>query len=82
MQQVAPALAAALAICAALAGSAQAVSINEFTAGINQIRFYGHLKGRKRLRPGRYTVTITAAAAGDHSTRHTLRFTVLGSRRR
>jgi streptogramin lyase len=48
-------------------------------AGLNTIRFYGRLSGHRRLKPGRYKLTISAAASSFHSTRHTLRFTILGS---
>jgi hypothetical protein len=49
-------------------------------AGLNKIRFQGRLKGGVTLKPGRYTVVITAvSAAGRKSAPKTLSFTVLPS---
>jgi hypothetical protein len=47
-------------------------------AGVNKIRFQGRLSRRRRLKPGSYTVVITARnAAGMRSAPSSLRFTIL-----
>jgi DNA-binding beta-propeller fold protein YncE len=47
-------------------------------AGTNRVRFQGRLSQSKRLRPGAYTLTITATdAAGARSAPVTLRFTIV-----
>lgn len=47
-------------------------------AGSRKLRFQGRLSRSKRLKPGRYKVTITATdALGQRSRPHTLRFTIL-----
>ncbi len=45
-------------------------------AGVNKISFAGHLPQGKKLRPGSYTVSITATAAGKRSKAKTLSFTI------
>ncbi len=45
-------------------------------AGHRRIRFDGELARHKKLKPGTYTVAVTATAAGKTSVPHTLRFTV------
>jgi hypothetical protein len=48
-------------------------------AGTNRVRFRGRLSRSRSLKPGRYTVTATAAnAAGLHSSAKTLSFTIVG----
>jgi Domain of unknown function DUF11 len=47
-------------------------------AGTNKVRFQGRLSRTKRLKPGRYTLTITAAdSAGNRSSAKTVSFTIL-----
>jgi hypothetical protein len=46
-------------------------------AGANSLRFQGRLSRTRRLRPGRYTLTITATAQGLTSTPRSLRFTII-----
>jgi hypothetical protein len=47
-------------------------------AGSNRVGFQGRLSRSKKLVPGRYTLTITAAdAAGNRSSTRTAGFTVL-----
>jgi hypothetical protein len=46
-------------------------------AGLNKLAFQGRLSPSKRLKPGRYTVVITAAAAGRTSTPVKLSFTIV-----
>jgi hypothetical protein len=49
--------------------------------GLNKVRFQGRLSRTKRLTPGAYKMTITAAnAAGRHSTSQLISFTILPSR--
>ena len=47
-------------------------------SGTNKVRFRGRLSRSKTLRPGRYTVAITATNAGGRSAARSLRFTVVG----
>ena len=44
--------------------------------GANKVSFAGHLAHGKKLRPGAYTVLITATAAGKTSKTSTLKFTI------
>jgi uncharacterized repeat protein (TIGR01451 family) len=46
-------------------------------AGINTVRFYGWLSNRRRLKPGRYTLVITATTTGAGSTSKKLTFTIV-----
>jgi uncharacterized repeat protein (TIGR01451 family) len=46
-------------------------------AGVNTVRFYGWLSNRRRLKPGRYTLVITATTTGVGSTSKTLTFTIV-----
>jgi uncharacterized repeat protein (TIGR01451 family) len=49
--------------------------------GLNKVRFQGRISKTKRLKPGRYTLTITAAdSAGNRSKPKTLSLTVLSKR--
>ena len=45
-------------------------------AGRNRIVFQGRIAGAKRLRPGRYTVVLTATNAGGRSAPLSLSFTI------
>jgi hypothetical protein len=45
-------------------------------AGINTTRFYGWLSHRRKLRPGRYTLVITATTPGVGSSSQKLGFTI------
>jgi hypothetical protein len=46
--------------------------------GANEVRFYGWLSGRAKLKLGRYTVTIVAAtAAGQSASSMALTFTIV-----
>jgi hypothetical protein len=47
-------------------------------AGSNRIRFQGHISRTKRLRPGRYTLQVTATDDGGQRSRsRTLKFTIV-----
>jgi hypothetical protein len=46
-------------------------------AGQNQVRFQGRLSRTRKLRPGRYTLTVTATAAGLSSLPRSLNFTIV-----
>jgi hypothetical protein len=47
-------------------------------AGANTVRFYGRVSGSKRLKPGRYTLVITATnAASQSSVPRKLSFTIV-----
>ena len=46
-------------------------------AGANRVRFAGRLSATKKLKPGRYTLTITATSAGLRSTPRSLSFTIV-----
>jgi hypothetical protein len=48
-------------------------------AGTNKVRFQGLISKHKRLRPGSYTLLVTAAASGKRSTTRTLHFTIATS---
>jgi hypothetical protein len=48
-------------------------------AGARKLTFQGRISHKKRLRPGRYKLTITAFSAGLTSTPQTLRFTIVRS---
>jgi hypothetical protein len=45
-------------------------------AGANTVAFEGLISGHEMLRPGSYTVLVTATASRRHSTARTLRFTI------
>jgi Bacterial Ig domain len=45
--------------------------------GANKVRFAGRLSATKKLKPGRYTLTITATTAGLRSTPRSLSFTIV-----
>lgn len=46
--------------------------------GLNKVAFQGRLSPSKKLKPGNFTLLITASnAAGQKSTTHTLRFTIV-----
>jgi hypothetical protein len=48
-------------------------------AGTNRVHFEGRISRGKRLKPGRYTVQITAAnAAGQRTTAKALTFRIVG----
>jgi uncharacterized repeat protein (TIGR01451 family) len=46
-------------------------------AGVNTVRFYGWLSHRRKLKPGKYTLVITATTPGVGSTSQKLRFTIV-----
>ncbi len=46
-------------------------------AGANRVRFAGRLSATKKLKPGHYTLTITATSAGLRSTPRSLSFTIV-----
>ena len=47
-------------------------------AGTNKVRFQGRLSRSKKLKPGRYTLTITATdSAGNRSNAKATRFTIV-----
>jgi 6-phosphogluconolactonase (cycloisomerase 2 family) len=48
-------------------------------AGADEVRFGGRISKHTKLKPGTYTVSVTATAAGKHSTASTLRFTIAKS---
>jgi methionine-rich copper-binding protein CopC len=45
-------------------------------AGTNKVRFEGLISKQHKLKPGGYTLLITATASGKHSTTGTLHFTI------
>jgi hypothetical protein len=45
-------------------------------AGTNKVRFEGPISKHKKLKPGSYGLSITAAVSGKHSTTRTLNFTI------
>ncbi len=45
-------------------------------AGVNEVHFDGPVSAHKRLKPGSYTLLITATASGKQSTISSLRFTI------
>jgi len=45
-------------------------------AATNKVRFEGLISKRHKLKPGSYTLLITATASGQHSTPRTLHFTI------
>jgi len=47
--------------------------------GRNKVRFEGSISKRKKLKPGSYTLLVTATASGEHSTPRTLHFTITKS---
>ena len=47
-------------------------------AGVNKVRFFGPLSRSKKLRPGRYTLKISAkSATGSSATSKALTFTIV-----
>jgi streptogramin lyase len=46
-------------------------------AGSNQVSFQGHITRTQKLRPGRYTLVLTATASGQTSSSRKLRFKIL-----
>jgi outer membrane protein assembly factor BamB len=48
-------------------------------AGVNMVHFEGRISRARRLRPGRYTLAITASAAGQSSPPRRLQFMIVGS---
>ena len=47
-------------------------------AGTDRVLFDGRISRSRKLKPGSYTLTITATnSAGQHSTPHTLTFTIV-----
>jgi hypothetical protein len=57
-------------------GKALSVSFNG-KAGTRKVAFDGRISKRKKLAPGRYTVTISAVAQGNRARKHTLTFTIV-----
>jgi len=47
-------------------------------AGADHLRFEGRLSATRKLQPGRYTVALSASAAGVTSAPRTLSFTIVG----
>lgn len=47
-------------------------------AGTDKVRFEGVISKRHQLKPGSYTLLVTATASGRHSTTSTLHFTIAG----
>jgi hypothetical protein len=47
-------------------------------AGAEKVRFEGRLSAAKKLKPGRYTLVLSASADGLSSTPRSLTFTILG----
>jgi hypothetical protein len=47
-------------------------------AGVNAVRFEGRLSAHSKLPLGRYAMTLTATASGNHSAPQQLNFTVVG----
>jgi hypothetical protein len=45
-------------------------------AGTNKVRFEGPISKHSKLKPGSYTLLVTATASGEHSTTRTLHFTI------
>jgi hypothetical protein len=45
--------------------------------GLNKVFFHGRITASKKLPLGRYTLLITASAAGQRSKSQTLRFTIV-----
>jgi virginiamycin B lyase len=45
-------------------------------AGTNKVRFEGPITTHEKLKPGSYTLLVTATASGKHSTTETLHFTI------
>jgi hypothetical protein len=46
-------------------------------AGINKVSFQGQISRSRKLKPGSYTVHITATTAAGHSQSRTLNFTIV-----
>jgi hypothetical protein len=46
-------------------------------AGTNKVRFQGRLSRSKKLKPGRYTLTLTATSSGLRSASRSLSFTIV-----
>jgi outer membrane protein assembly factor BamB len=51
-------------------------------AGVNTVQFEGRISHKRRLSAGRYTLVISASAAGQSSPPQRLQFTIVGSQRR
>ncbi len=47
-------------------------------AGANKLSFHGRLSSTRSLKPGRYSLTITASNSSGHSASQLLRFTIAG----
>ncbi len=47
-------------------------------AGVDRVRFEGRLSAAKKLKPGRYTLVLSASADGLSSTPRSLTFTIVG----
>ena len=45
--------------------------------GVNVVNFYGWLSRHHRLKPGKYTLLITATTPGAGSTSQKLKFTIV-----
>ena len=45
--------------------------------GTNKVHFDGRISKHKKLKPGRYTLLVTATASDEHSTPGTLHFTIV-----
>ena len=43
---------------------------------MNKVSFEGLISKHKKLKPGSYTLLLTATASGEHSTPSTLHFTI------
>jgi hypothetical protein len=56
--------------------TAGTLSLKKVQAGQHKLSFQGRLKGRRRLKPGRYTLVITASTPGGRSSR-SIKFTAL-----
>lgn len=50
-------------------------------AGTNKVRFGGRVSTHVKLKPGRYTLVITATTSGKRSTPHSLSFTIATPKR-
>jgi hypothetical protein len=46
--------------------------------GTNKVRFEGRLSRTKKLKPGRYRLTLTASSSGLQSASRSLNFTIVG----
>jgi hypothetical protein len=50
-------------------------------AGTTKVRFGGRVSSHVKLKPGRYTLVITATTSGKRSTPHSLSFTIATTKR-